>query len=346
TLQVGNHELGTSVSGAPCYPCGYVAATTYDSGGFPASETDFSGNVTLHTYDDTRGLENSRTEASGNSVARTITTEWSPAYRLPALISVYPGGSASGTPLRTTSFSYDGTADLLTKTITDPATGASRTSTYTYDKFGRVLTLDGPRTDVPDLTTYTYYTCTTGSQCGELDTVTDPLGHVTTYNSYDASGHPLTITDPNGVVTTLTYDARGHLKSRSAAGETTSFSYYPTELLEQVTLPDGSSLSYTYDAAHRLTQVTDGLGNKIVYTLDAMGNRTAENTYDPSGALHRTHSRAINALNQIYQEVNAAGTAAVTTTFGYDNDGNRTSIAAPLSRNTAESYDPLNRVSS
>ena len=37
----------------------------------------------------------------------------------------------------------------------------------------------------------------------------------------------------------------------------------------------------------------------------------------------------------------AAGTA---TTFGYDNNGNQTSVAAPLSRNTAKQYDALNRV--
>jgi RHS repeat-associated protein len=344
--QVGDHELSSAVTGAPCSKCGYVAATSYDSGGFPATETDFNGNATTYSYDDTRGLETSRTEASGTAAARTITTQWNPTFRLPVLISEYSGGAASGTPIRTTSFNYDGFGNLLTKTITDPATGASRTWTYTYDGYGRLLTADGPRTDVSDATTYTYYICTTGSQCGELDTVTDALGHVTTYNSYDADGRPLTITDPNGVVSTLTYDARGRLKSRTAGGESTSFAYYPTGLLEQVTLPDGSSLSYTYDAAHRLTQVTDGLGNKTVYTLDAMGNRTAENTYDTSGTLHRTHTRVINVLNEVYQEINAAGTSAVTTTLGYDSDGNPTSIDAPLSRDTAKSYDALNRVSS
>jgi RHS repeat-associated protein len=341
--QIGEHELSSAVTGAPCFKCGYVAATTYDSGGFPASETDFKGNVTSYVYDDTRGLETSRTEASGAAVARTVTTEWSSTYRLPILISVYAGDNASGTPVRTTSFNYDSSGNLLTKTITDPATSTSRTWTYTYDSYGRMLTAEDPR---ENFTTYTYYTCTSGYQCGELDTVTDALGHVTTYNTYNANGRPLTITQANGTVTTLTYNVRGRLTSWTMSGEPTAFSYYPTGLLEQVTLPDGSSLSYSYDPAHRLTQVTDGLGNKIVYTLDPMGNRTAENTYDPSGALHRTHTRVINTLNEVYQEINAAGTSAVTTTLGYDNDGNPTSIDAPLSRNTSESYDALNRVSS
>jgi RHS repeat-associated protein len=341
--QAGDHELSSAVTGAPCLKCGYVAATSYDGGGFPASETDFNGNVTTYVYDDTRGLETSRTEASGASVARTVTTQWSATYRLPTLISEYAGGTASGNPIRTTSSSYDGSGNLLAKTVTDPATGSTRTWNYTYDSNGRVLTATDPRQNV---TIYTYYTCTTGSQCGELETVTDALTHVTTYNTYNADGYPLTITDPNGVITTLAYDARDRLTSRTVSGETTSFSYYPTGLLKQVTLPDGSSLSYAYDAAHRLTQVSDGLGNKIVYTLDAMGNRTAENSYDPSGTLHRTHTRVINTLNEVYQEVNAAGTSAVTTTFAYDNDNNTTSIDAPLSRNTTESYDALNRVSS
>ena len=154
----------------------------------------------------------------------------------------------------------------------------------------------------------------------------------------------MTITDPNGVVTTLTYDARTRLTSRQVGTETTSFSYYPTGLLKQVTLPDSSYVLYTYDNAHRLTEISDGAGNSIQYTLDAMGNRTAEKTYDPSSTLHRTHTRVYNALNELYQDVNAANTSAVTTAYAYDNAGNQTSIAAPLSRNTTNAYDPLNRL--
>ena len=308
-----------------------------DANGNTSTLTDFNGNVTTYAYDLTRNLETSRTEASGTPAARTINTQWHPSFRLPVLITE---------PTRTTSFSYDANGNLLNRTVTDTTVtpNVPRNWTYSYDSYGRMLTATGPRTDVNSTTTYTYYTCTTGGQCGELQSVTDPVGNVTTFNAYNPYGQPLTITDPNGVVTTMTYDARERLTSRTVGGERTSFSYYPTGLLEQVTLPDGSSLAYTYDGAHRLTQISDGLGNSVLYTLDAMGNRTSEATYDPSGALHRTHSRIINALNRLYQDVNAAGTPAVTTTYGYDNNGNQTQVNAPLARNTTNTFDALNRL--
>jgi len=158
------------------------------------------------------------------------------------------------------------------------------------------------------------------------------------------AGKPLTITDPNGVVTTLTYDLRQRLISRQVATEVTSYSYWPTGLSKRVTLPDSSYVESAYDGAHRLTGITDGAGNHETYTLDAMGNITARNTYDPGSTLHRTHSRVINALDQLYQDVNAAGTAAVTTTYSYDANGNPSGTAAPLGRNTTDVYDELNRV--
>ena len=321
-------------AGALCPGGGIATSRTLDADGDITSQTDFNGNTTVFTYDPTTNLETSRTEAYGTTDARTVATQWDPNWRQPDLITE---------PSRTIAYTYDSMGNVLTKAIADRATGASRTWTYTYDSYGRRLTATDP---LNNTTTYTYYSCTTGYQCGELETVTNALGQVTTYDSYDADGRPLTITDPNGTVTTLAYDARGRLTSRTIGNETTSFSYYPTGLLKQVTLPDGSSLTYTYDAAHRLDQISDGLGNKVVYTLDAMGNRTAVNTYDPSGALHRTHSRVINTLDEVYQDINAAGTSAVTTTYGYDNDGNQSSIDAPLSRDTTETYDALNRLGS
>jgi RHS repeat-associated protein len=326
----------TTTSSAPCPGCGEDQTRVLDADGNITSRTDFNGNQTTYVYNTINNLETSRTEAYGTAQARTITTAWDANWREPDLITE---------PNRATAFTYDGMGNVLTKTITDTTVtpNVTRTWTYTYDSYGRMLTAQGPRTDVNSTTTYSYYTCTTGVQCGEIETITDPVGHVTTFNTYNAHGQPLTITDPNGVVTTLTYDLRQRLTSRQVGTETTSYSYYPTGLLETVTLPDSSTITYTYDSAHRLTGIADTLGNSIAYTLDNMGNRTAEKTYDPTHTLRRTHTRVINSLNEDYQEVNAAGTGAVTTTLAYDNNGNLTSSDAPLSRNTVNQYDALNR---
>lgn len=332
---------------------------TYDANGNLTKKKDFNGVQVCYAYDTTRNLETTRVEGfattittcpsslatytpTANTKQRRITTTWHATQRLPLSITVVGAG---GTTLRQTTFTYDTNGDTLTRTVTDPATSSSRTWTWTYDSYGRVLTEDGPRTDVADVTTYTYYTCTTGYQCGQLYTVTNAASQVTTYNTYNAHGQPLTITDPNGVVTTLTYDLRQRLTSRTVGTETTGFSYWPTGKLKRVTQPDASYVEYSYDAAQRLTQIADSEGNRITYTLDAMGNRTQEQAFDPSNALARNRYRAFNTLNQLWKEIGAANTAAVTTTFGYDNNGNQLTAAAPLTRNTTNAYDELNRLS-
>src|SRR5262249_36811150 len=152
----------------------------------------------------------------------------------------------------------------------------SRTWTYTYNTVGQMLTMDGPRTDVADVTTYTYVN-------GNLDTVTDAAGNLTRYANYDAHGRAGTMTDANGLVTTMTYDPRGRLKTSSAGGETTTYDYDGVGNLSKLTLPDGTYLSYSYDAAERLTSVSDSLGNSVTYALDSLGNRKREDTRDPVG---------------------------------------------------------------
>ena len=143
------------------------------------------------------------------------------------------------------------------------------------------------------------------------------------------------------MVTTLDYDSRGRLLSRTVAGETTRYAYDAVGQLALVTLPDGSTLRYIYDGAHRLTELQDGLGNRIVYTLDGLGNRTSEKVYDHAGALTRTRARVYNALNWLDREVGAAGQ---TTRYGYDRNGNVTSVVDPLDHETANAYDALNRL--
>src|SRR5258706_7557390 len=185
-------NLLSAVSGTGCGGCPLAASYVYGGDGFLSGRTDFRGIYTGFSAngETARQLITQQTEAQGTGIYRTTVTTWSANYRLPTLITV-------GT--RSTGFTYDTYGNALTRTITDKSVNpnVTRTWTYTNDSFGHMLTEDGPRTNVSDLTTYTYYTCTTGSQCGLLNTVTNALGQVTSYDSYNAHGQPTQITDAN-----------------------------------------------------------------------------------------------------------------------------------------------------
>jgi YD repeat-containing protein len=360
--------LHTTISNPACPECG-PPFRTYDANGNVLIEGNWRAFRTRYdSYDLARNLETKRTEglASNNSVianvTRTITTQWHPDYRLQTGVAE---------PFRITAMAYGGPSDpnpgnrgsLLSRTLQPTAdadgaqgfgasaSGTPRTWTYTYNANGSVLTMDGPRTDAPDVTTYTYYandaTCPGASAIGcrgQVESIANASGHVTRITEYNAHGQPLTIVDPNGLNTALTYDQRQRLTSRNVGGEATTYTYDSAGQLTRVTLPDNSYLQYTYDAAHRLTQIADQLGNRITYTLDFAGNRTQEQVFDPLNQLAQTRSRVYNNQNRLIQEIGAAGQ---NTAFAYSGTGRVQSIDGPLPGTvdlTNNLYDPFDRL--
>ncbi|MFT3664261.1 RHS repeat protein [Piscinibacter sp.] len=189
-------------------------------------------------------------------------------------------------------------------------TVANREQRWSYNQWGQVLTHDGPRTDIADITTYTYYSDTSftgtgaaavGHTTGDLQSVSNAAGQLTQYTQYDKHGNVIQSIDPNGVVTTNSYDLRQRLLSTSVGGQTTSYSYDLAGQLKRVTRPDASWIGYDYDPAHRQTAVYDNLGNRIEYLLDNAGNRIGENVKDSAGSLRRQLARSIDALGRVQQ---------------------------------------------
>lgn len=179
---------------------------------------------------------------------------------------------------------------------------AAREWKWTYNEHGQVLTEDGPRTDVSDVTTYEYHADTTTDHTkGDLKKVTNPAGQTTRYTKYNPHGQVLESLDVNNVLTVNTYDLRQRLLSTTVGTQTTGYEYDLAGQLKRVTLPDGSWTGYDHDDAHRLVAVYDHKGNRTDYVLDNAGNRTAESTRDPNGSLKRQLGRTLDALGRVQQ---------------------------------------------
>ncbi len=270
-------------------------------------------------------------------------------------------------------YAYNSRMQPATMTVKDLDSGQTRVTTYTYCEaadvstpgsncpiLGLPKTVDGPRTDVSDVTIYLYRAAdaagcdTSPVTCqyrkGDLWKVTNAMGQVTETLRYDGAGRPLSVKDTTGVITDYAYHLRGWLAAVKVRGpddlvETddriTLIQYWPTGLVKQVTQPDGSFTAYAYDAAHRLTGIEDNAGNTLAYTLDNAGNRVGEEVRDPGNVLRRTLSRVYNQLGQLASQSDAGNHAI---TFTYDANGNIFTATDPLGRIDGSEYDPLDRL--
>jgi RHS repeat-associated protein len=331
---------------------------TFDANNNLTCKQDEEGRVTTWTYNAANQKLSETTGRTGTcaapvNTAATRTTAYqylSNDLDLPTLVEA---PSVAAGQVKRTSIGYSGKLPVsITQSGFTPAGAAvARTVAMTYNASGQVASIDGPRTDVNDVTTLNYYNCTTGGACGQLQSVTNALGQTATYDSYDANGRPLSLIDPNGLKTLYTYDVRGRVATvtQTAPGGGSRVTQYGYDAAGNVTstlLPTGLSLTYTYNAAKYMTRVVDSLGNRIDYGYDLKGNRTQTYTYDHSGTLVRSVDLAFDARNRVIQ-INAGG--SITQQIS-DAVGNLTKVTDPNtvavsgSAATNNSYDALNRL--
>jgi len=360
-------------------PCGPICdqpwkTRTYDANGYPSTYVDFNGNVTATTYNGL-GLLTKQIDAQAESNQRTTNFTWDAALRVPLTHTVQDGG---GTIVTSTAWVYNTRGQPLARCDIDlmqassyscsvtgiPPNGVTRV-TYAYCDavdasqcpiVGLLLSVDGPRTDVSDITHYSYYLTTDESGCGtvggachragDLYQVADALGHVSTMVAYDKNGRVVRSQDSNNVITDLTYTPRGWLKTRTVGGATTTIDYDAVGNVIKITDADGVFVGYTYDAAHRLTDITDAVGNHIHYTLDAAGNKTKEDTYDSGNTLRRTLSRSYNTLGQLTGVTDGLNHTVFNASYtdSYDANGNLVHTADGLGIQRKQGYDALNRL--
>jgi RHS repeat-associated protein len=311
---------------------------TYDSNGYTASQTDWNGNLTTY-INNGHGLPTQIVVASGTSLAQTTKIVHDSTFvHLPDQITA---------PHETTNYTYDASGNMLTQTQTDTSGGSTngqtRTWTYTYGSFGQILTTTDPRTDLVSQTTYTY-------SGNNVATATNALGQPTHTTSYNASGLPLSITNPNGVVTTYTYDLEDRLLSQTvhtASGNaTTSFAYQTllntTSTPSQMILPTGHELTFQYDIAGQII-VEDDVQEQstTTFTRDANEDITQTLIYNQADEIVKEQNATFDTLGRAIQQIDAYSD---TTSYTYDANGNVLTTTDPLGHTTTQTFDALNRL--
>src|SRR5262249_20093721 len=187
---------------------------------------------------------------------------------------------------------------------------------------------------------------------GNTILVVDPLGKATV-STYDADNRLTSVTDRDGRRRSLTYDPDGRLlseaRSGGAVGDTLQYTYdaagnmltagnnYGTytftyddagKRLTQ-TDPFNLTLTYTNDNVGNVTGVQDSLGGQLTSVYDG-DSRVTSRRFGGTGQTPLRIDVSYNGLGQITGETryrDLAGTQTVgTSTYGYDNVGNVTSI--------------------
>lgn len=311
-----------SYSDKPSHHLGFqpLAAGSFDSNGLMVYSQDFLSNRSNLTWNPTRRLPLSVTEAAGTPEERTTSTEWHPQWRLPVKVT---------SPGRVTSYTYDSAGNALSQTLLDTTNNQSRTTRWTYNTQGLVASETAPNGAV---TNYTY------DAAGNLVQSTNALGHTSTY-AYDGAGRTTSTTSPTGLVTAYTYDARGRVLTINRGGQVTTNTYTASGQLATAKLANGHQITYTYDAAQRLTGWSDNRGASATYQLDAMGNRVREEVRDAKGQ-HWLLARSINAINRV--ESTTAG-GYLTTNYTYDANGDLVSATNGKNESTSATLDALRR---
>jgi RHS repeat-associated protein len=308
---------------------------TFDSAGKLLSETDRNGEGLTFSYTGTH------LTSATDSAGRVITFTYDPTSGLLTEVALPDGrnvqyGYTSGlltsvTDVRggTTTYSYDAndylnkevdqnnhtvlqnTYNATTGRITQSIDALNHTTTYSWSPSTQTETITDPRGKVWKET----------FSNNELIKRVDPLGDTTQY-VFDSNMNETAVTDARNYTTTMTYDSRGNMLTRTAPAP---LSYKET---------------WAYDALNDVTSYTDGRGHTTTYGYDSAGNLTSKTQ---PGNITTSYGRDPGGTGLL---VSVTGPRNKTTTYGYDSAHNLTSITSPLSEVTTMGYDSSGRMTS
>jgi RHS repeat-associated protein len=351
---------------------------TYFPDNHVASRTDGNGHITQYLYD-SNGNVISMTEAVGTAQQRTTTShyDYAPWPNFRTEVDEPSAAKAGAEKVTTFTWNSSGAPETVLTTaeagylLASDAAPTVYTTKRTFDARHRLLATSGPRTDVTQVMSQTYYADAdaTANRRGRLQSVTDASGNVSTFDNYDEYGAALTAVDPNGVTIARQTDAKGRVVASTSqavagvAGEasdyTTTFTFDGRDRLVKTVLPRGNGMAYGYeDGTNRLLDTIrlDAGGHQLErhhLTLNVIGDKVTEEDQGCSApaptcgswTTTRSESLAYDVHNRLAGVLHPV--PAGSRTFNvYDLDGQLSTVQDEdhASPNTSYSYDALHRM--
>lgn len=276
-------------------PFGRRLQFVYDVGARLIRVTTPTGASIAYTYDTNNNLT-SATTADGRKISYL--------YENPTFVHALTG-KVDNAGVRFASFTYDSNGLVSS---TEGAAGIGHLSisyqqnaTVVTDVFGVVRT--------HQFATIGHMNQTTGVTMSCADCESNLARSI----SYDGNGYVSAITDYSGRTVAYQYDGNGLLQSKTVAAstsqaQTTHYTWDPVlRLPKRVDLFNNTSISFSYDA----------LGNLLTKTFTA-------------GGVSRTWTYSYNSFGQITRIVGPDPSGKEVTTYGYDPQGNMTSVTDAL----------------
>lgn len=142
---------------------------------------------------------------------------------------------------RAVSFEYDATTKYRLRRRVDPS-GLNLTTTYGHNAYGDINSVNGPRTDVTDVTSYTY------DKQRRPTRIDAPLGQ-TAINRYDLDGD--------------VYQVERSANAALTAWQVWQKTFTPTKRVYQEISPTSAATTYSYTGLDQVDVVTDPVGRKV-----------------------------------------------------------------------------------
>ncbi|QBG97362.1 type IV secretion protein Rhs [Xanthomonas oryzae] len=264
----------------------------------------------------------------GNVLGRLITKPDGSKRRVtfdPATLYPKTDTAAYGTDLAQT-ITYERNAGGQITAQIDPL---GRRTEYSYDGSGRKTQITMMAGTTQARTTILVY-----KPDGDLESITDPLKHKTTFGY--TSRCLTSVTNPLGNVTTATCNAAGQrLTLTDALNHTTNF-IWTGEDLTQIVDPLGRNVHFRYDVLGRMIAAQDVQGNLTRMEYDGLGR--AVKSIDPLG---NTVQTGFDANGNVAAILLPHGNGV---TYTYDERDRRVTRTDALGQVERWTYDKMDRV--